>query len=190
MFIIKNHQQTPAILVIKMKTIKIMFLLTTNLSVQMMSTNDDNNIMQWQWMDSDLWSSFRYCSNINLIFFCWQYPGLENCISEHPKPFVSWRTVRHKITYTIRERKIILKGKLTSYSHKWKPSNHEELVVFLGLLTIIMRVINMSRPESMLEYQRLVVKAHQFFEAIFTGDRRLLMFHSIPYRKNYMGNVL
>ena len=31
-----------------------------------------------------------------------------------------------------RERKIILKGKLTGYSHKWKPSNHEELVEFLG----------------------------------------------------------
>ena len=113
-------------------------------------------------MDSDPWSSFRYCFNINLIFFCWQYPGLENCISEHPKPFVSWRTVRHKVTYTITERKTTLKGKLTGYSHKWKHSNHEELVACKGLLTIIMGVINMSGPESMLEYQRLVLEAHQF----------------------------
>ena len=88
-----------------------------------------------------------------------------------------------------RERKIILKGKLTGYSHKWKPSNHEELVAFLGLLTIIMGVINMSRPESLLEYQRLVLEAHQFFEPVFSEDRRLLMFHSIPYRKNYMGSI-
>ena len=106
-------------------------------------------------MDLDLWSSFRYCSNINLIFFYWQYPGFENCISENPKPFVSWRTVRRKITHPITERKIILKGKLTGHSHKWKPSNHEELRAFLGLLTIIMGVINMSRPDSMLKYQRL-----------------------------------
>ena len=76
-----------------------------------------------------------------------------------------------------------MKGKLTGYSHKWKPSNHEELVAFLGLLTIIMGVINMSRPESLLEYQRLVLEARQFFEPVFTEDRRLLTFHSIPYRK-------
>ena len=141
-------------------------------------------------MDLDLWSSFRYCSNINLIFFYWQYPGFENCISENPKPFVSWRTVRRKITHPITERKIILKGKLTGHSHKWKPSNHEELRAFLGLLTIIMGVINMSRPDSMLKYQRLVLEAHQLFEPVFTEDRRLLMFHSITYRKNYMGSIL
>ena len=141
-------------------------------------------------MDLDLWSSFRYCSNINLIFFYWQYPGFENCISENPKPFVSWRTVRRKITHPITERKIILKGKLTGYSHKWKPSNHEELRAFLGLLTIIMGVINMSRPDSMLKYQRLVLEAHQLFEPVFTEDRRLLMFHAITYRKNYMGSIL
>ena len=88
-----------------------------------------------------------------------------------------------------RERKIILKGKLTGYSHKWKPSNHEELVAFLVLLTIIMGVINMSRSESMLEYQRLVLEADQFFESVSTEDRRSLMFHSIPYRKNYMGII-
>ena len=57
----------------------------------------------------------------------------------------------------------MLKGKLTSYPHKWKPFSHEELVAFLGLLTIIMGVIKMSRPESLLEYQRLVPEAHQFF---------------------------
>ena len=81
-----------------------------------------------------------------------------------------------------------MKGKLTGYSHKWKPSNHEELVAFLGLLTIIMGVINMSRPESLLEYQRLVLEAHQFFESVFSEDR-LLMFHSIPYRKKHMGSI-
>ena len=86
-----------------------------------------------------------------------------------------------------RERKIILKGKLTGYSHKWKPSNHEKLVAFLGLLTIIMGITNMSRPESMLEYQSLVLESHQYFEPVFTEDRKLLMFHPILYRKNYMG---
>ena len=64
-------------------------------------------------------------------------------------------------------------------SNKWKPFKHEELVVFLGLLTIIMGVINISRPESLLEYQRLVLEARQFFEPVFTENRRLLMFHSI-----------
>ena len=83
-----------------------------------------------------------------------------------------------------------MKEKLTGYSHKWKPSKHEELVAFLGLLKIIMGVINMNRPESLLEYQRLVLEAHQFFESVFTEDRRLMMFHSIPYRKNYMGSIL
>ena len=141
-------------------------------------------------MYADLWSSFRYCSNINLVFFCWQYPGLENCISEYPKPFVSWRTVRHKKASTITKRKIILKDKLTGYSHKWKPSNHEELVAFLGLLTVTIGLINVSRPESMLEYQELVLEAHQFFETAFTEDLSLLMFHSISYRKNYMGSIL
>ena len=36
------------------------------------------------------------------------------------------------------ERKTILKGTLASYPqfHKWKLSNHEELLAFLGLLTI------------------------------------------------------
>ena len=36
------------------------------------------------------------------------------------------------------ERKIILKGKIASYSQfqKWKISNHQELLTFLGLLTI------------------------------------------------------
>ena len=36
------------------------------------------------------------------------------------------------------ERKIILKGKLASYSqfHKWKLSHHEELLAFLDLLAI------------------------------------------------------
>ena len=80
-----------------------------------------------------------------------------------------------------------MKEKLTGYSHKWKPSKHEELVAFLGLLKIIMGVINMNRPESLLEYQRLVLEAHQFFESVFTEDRRLLMFHSIPYRKKLYG---
>ena len=44
------------------------------------------------------------------------------------------------ITYTIRERTNVLKGKLESYSrfHKQKPSNHDELLAFLGLLTISM----------------------------------------------------
>ena len=83
-----------------------------------------------------------------------------------------------------------MKGKLTSYSHKWKPSKNEELLAFVGLLTIIMGEINMSRPESLQEYQRLVLGAHQFFEPVFTEDRRLLMFHSILYRKNYMGSIL
>ena len=83
-----------------------------------------------------------------------------------------------------------MKTKLTGYSHKWKPSNHEKLVAFLDLLTIIMRVIIMSRPEGLLEYKRLVLEAHQFFEPIFTEDKRLLMFHPIPYRKNYMGSIL
>ena len=41
------------------------------------------------------------------------------------------------------QRKFVLKGKLASYScfHKWKPSNHEELLAFLGLLTISMGLI-------------------------------------------------
>ena len=117
--------------------------------------------------------------------------GLKSCISENPKPFVSWRTVfRNTITYTIREKKIILKGKLTGYSQKWKPSKHEKLVAFLGLLATIMEVINISRPESLLEYQRLVLEAHHFFEPVFTEDRRLLMFHSSPYRKYYMGSII
>ena len=47
----------------------------------------------------------------------------------------------------------------------------------------------MSRPESLLEYQKLVLEAHQFFEPVFTEDR-LLMFHSIPYREKYMGSIL
>ena len=80
-----------------------------------------------------------------------------------------------------------MKGKLTSYFHKWKPSNHVEVVAFLGLLKIIMGVIHMNRSESLLEYQRLVPEAHHFFEPVFTEERRLLMLHSIPYRKNYMG---
>ena len=84
----------------------------------------------------------------------------------------------------------MLKGKLTSYPHKWKPFSHEELVAFLGLLTIIMGVINMSRSESLLEYQRLVLEAHQFFEPVFTEDRRLLIFHTLPYTKSYMGSIL
>ena len=83
-----------------------------------------------------------------------------------------------------------MKSKLTGYSHKWKHSNHEELVAFLGLLIIIMGVINMSWPESLLEYQRLVLEAHQFFEPVFTEDMRLLMSHSIPYKKNYMRRIL
>ena len=82
-----------------------------------------------------------------------------------------------------------MKGKLSSYSRKWRPSNHEELVSFLGLLTIMMKVINMSRPESLLEYQKFVPEAHYFFEPVFTEDK-LLIFHSIPYRKNYMGGIL
>ena len=80
-----------------------------------------------------------------------------------------------------------MKGKLTSYSHKWKTSNHVEVVAFLGLLKIIMGVIHMNRSESLLEYQRLVPEAHHFFEPVFTEERRLMMLHSIPYRKNYMG---
>ena len=80
-----------------------------------------------------------------------------------------------------------MKGKLTSYFHKWKPSNHVEVVAFLGLLKIIMGVIHMNRSESLLEYQRLVPEAHHFFEPVFTEETRLLMLHSIPYRKNYMG---
>ena len=83
-----------------------------------------------------------------------------------------------------------MKAKLTGYPHKWKPSDHEELVAFLGLLTITMGVIKMGRSESLLEYQRLVLEAHQFFEPVFTEGRRLMMFHSIPYRKNYMGSKL
>ena len=66
------------------------------------------------------------------ILICWQYPGLENCINEHPKPSVSCWTIMHKITFVIRERKVSLKGKLTDDSNEWKPSNHEELVAFLG----------------------------------------------------------
>ena len=80
-----------------------------------------------------------------------------------------------------------MKGKVTGYSHKWKPSNHGKLVAFLDLPTIIMGVINLSRSESLLEYKRLVLEAHLFFEPIFTEDRRLLMFHSISYRKKLYG---
>ena len=47
----------------------------------------------------------------------------------------------------------------------------------------------MSRPEGLLEYQRLLLEAHQFFESVVSEDRRLLMFHSIPYRKTYMGST-
>ena len=53
-----------------------------------------------------------------------------------------------------------------------------------------MVVISMSMPESLLEYERLVLEAYQFLEPVFTEDRRLLTFHSIPYRKNYMGSIL
>ena len=83
-----------------------------------------------------------------------------------------------------------MKGKPTGYSHKWIPYNHEPLVAFLGLLTIIMEVSNMGMPESLLEYQKLVLEAHQLFEPVFTEDRRLMMFHSIPSKKNYMGSIL
>ena len=65
-----------------------------------------------------------------------------------------------------------------------------KLIFNPDLLTFIMGVINMSRPESLLEYQRLVLEeALQFFEPVFTEDKRLLMFHSIPYRKNYMESI-
>ena len=42
--------------------------------------------------------------------------------------------------------------------------NNEELLAFLGLLTISMGLIKMSRHRSLLEYQRLVPEAHQFFD--------------------------
>lgn len=91
------------------------------------------------------------------------------------------------ITYTIRERTNVLKGKLESYSrfHKQKPSNHDELLAFLGLLTISMGFKNKSRHESLLEYQTSVQEAHQFFGTIFTEDRRLLLLHSmLQFRQN------
>ena len=47
----------------------------------------------------------------------------------------------------------------------------------------------MSRPESLLEYQTLALKAHQFFEPVFAEDR-LLMFHSTPYRKKLYGKYI
>ena len=60
----------------------------------------------------------------------------------------------------------------TKNSQQKNPPNHEELVAFLGLLKIFTGVINISRPDSLLEYQRLVLEAHQFFELVFTDDRR------------------
>ena len=78
------------------------------------------------------------------------------------------------------ERKTILKDKLPSYFwfQKWQPSNHKELLTFLGLLTISTGLMNMSRHENLLENQRLVVKAHQLLAPAFNKDR-LLMLHSM-----------
>ena len=69
------------------------------------------------------------------------------------------------------ERKNILKAKLTSYSqfHKWKLSNQEELLALLGLLTISIGtyIYEEARNERLLEYQRSVSEAHQFFGPFF-----------------------
>ena len=80
------------------------------------------------------------------------------------------------------ERKILLKDKLASYFwfQKWQTSNHKELLAFLGLLTISVGLMNMSRHESLLENQRLVLKAHELLAPAFTKDR-LLMLHSMPH---------
>ena len=70
------------------------------------------------------------------------------------------------------ERKIILKGKLASYSN-------EELLAFLGLLAISIGTNKYEhRHEGLLEYQRLVPEAQQFCGPVFTKDR-LLMLHSM-----------
>lgn len=86
------------------------------------------------------------------------------------------------------KRKTVLKGKLGSYSwfHKWQPSSHKELLVFLGLLTISTRLINMSSYKSLLENQILVLKAHQLFGPAFTKSR-LLILHSMLH---FTGNEI
>ena len=80
-----------------------------------------------------------------------------------------------------------MRGKIASYSqfHKRKPSNHEELLALLGLLTINIGLINMNNYERLLEYQRSVPELHQFFGPVFTEYRRLLMLHSmLNFRQN------
>ena len=80
------------------------------------------------------------------------------------------------------ERKSILKAKLASYSqfHKWKLSNQEELLALSGLLTISIKtyIYQQAWDEILLEYQRPVLEAHQFFWPVFTKNR-LLMLHSM-----------
>ena len=86
----------------------------------------------------------------------------------------------------ILERKIVLKDKLASYFwfHEWQPSNHKELLVFLGLLTMTMGLMNMSRHESLLENQRLVLKAQQLLAPIFIKDRLLMLQSMLHFTEN------
>ena len=69
-----------------------------------------------------------------------------------------------------------------SYSqfHKWNLSNQEELLALLGLLTISIDtyIYKQAWNESLLEYERPVLEAHQFFGPAFTKNR-LLMLHSL-----------
>ena len=82
--------------------------------------------------------------------------------------------VEHFLGTKLLERKIILKGKLASYSN-------EELLAFLGLLAISIGTNKYEhRHEGLLEYQRLVPEAHQFYVPVFTKDR-LLMLHSMHF---------
>ena len=106
-------------------------------------------------MDSNLGSSFGYCSSvIDFLLLIVQDINGDLAVDEQ---FLGTKLLR------VLERKIVLKGNLGSYSwfHKWKPSSHE-LLAFLGLLTISMALIKMSRYRSLLKYERLVPKAHQF----------------------------
>ena len=44
--------------------------------------------------------------------------------------------------------------------------------------------MNMSRNESMLEYQRVVPEAHQFFGPVFTKDKLLMLHFMLHFWKN------
>ena len=85
-------------------------------------------------VDSDLRSSFRYCSDV-IIIFSSQYSRIGRLFSEDFQPreyffnlFGEVESLDALITETkFLERKIISKGHPGSYSRRRKPINREEL---------------------------------------------------------------